>query len=374
MKNDFGKVFVFNFYECKTTDGGPGGVISQNLLGHQARNYYVNPVFWESVLLRDHVRKRFFPPDVPAFYHDWYIRCQKIYCAYQVRKYPVVFFHDVFSLACCLHLIPSRQTVMLQSHSPELPHEELLGIPSATQEMVIWARKAELLAFSRADHYVFPNEGVLEIYRPLLQQQNRILYLPTGAREVTNLQKFPLDPACIHFLYIGRRNMIKGFDIVLAAFRHMRQRYEKANLVVIGSGDKIEEEGIMDIGFSNCPHDWISSCDFVINCNRRSYFDLSVLETLSIGTPLIMSTNEGHAVFAPKECPGIISVGEASIDNLSKALDLNLLEKYRGDSCRAANRRFFQSSFTTGLYRSRLEELCANVLDLHHTRNGSHLL
>ena len=42
-------------------------------------------------------------------------------------------------------------------------------------------------------------------------------------------------------MYIGRRNKIKGFDIVIEAFRKAREKRKDINLVIIGNGEKIEE-------------------------------------------------------------------------------------------------------------------------------------
>lgn len=356
------KVFIFNFYKCNLNDGGPSGVIAQNLLKHNSDIYELNPVLPEGLLLRDQLRKRFFPPQVHPFYHDWYIRCEKIYRMNRVATYPVVFFHDVFSLKCCERLIPRNQVVMLQSHCPELPHRELYGLSYVTEEMVAWARIAERDAFARADYLVFPNEGVLGIYAPLILPRSRIKYLVTGAKQVESVQRIPLDPTHTYLLFIGRRNHVKGFDIMIEAFRRSRKDNSNLHLVIIGNGNPVIEEGIIDVGFSSRPHDWINSCDFVVNCNRQSYFDLSILETLSIGTPLIMSTNHGHRVFADLAGYGIVPIGEPTVESLCAALVPHRLSNYLGEKLRNRNRLLFKERFSDVLYRRNLEQICKALL------------
>jgi glycosyltransferase involved in cell wall biosynthesis len=359
------KVFIFNHFECSPTDGGPSGVLGQCLCGREGTFYHVNPVHVLDLRPLDRLRKIRLAARLPGFFLDWQLHCEQIFKRFQVAGYPVIYYHDIYSLAFTLHLIGRDQTVVLQSHSPELPHEEFAQLPHASGELVQWVADAERQAFLRADCLVFPNDGVLDIYAPLIADSSRICYLETGARQPSQLQSIPLDRRQIHLLYIGRRNAIKGFDIILQAFQEAHQKHPELSLVLVGSGASVNSEGVVDVGFSHKPQDWINSCDFVINCNRQSYFDLSAIETLSVGTPLIISENFGHRAFASLGGEGIMPIGSPSVDNLRAVLDPAYLRPFMIPSARDANRKLYQERFSDSVYRAHLELLCRGLLERH---------
>lgn len=356
------KMFLFNPYSCQPTDGGPSGVVAQNLLGHTLQNVHVNPVFNDTFLLRDFLRKKLFPPPVHNFYRDWFIKCEKIYRNFGVSRYRAVFFHDVFSLWCCLHMISPTQKVLLQSHCPELPHQEVAASSFATEELVRWVRNMEVEAFARADHVVFPNEWTVDICRPLLSDDSKIIYLPTGAMRIPDHGRLGLDPSKCNLLYIGRRNSIKGFDLVINAFRYAHQLRPVLRLYLIGRGDPVEEPGVVDLGYSEKPHLWMRSCDYLINFNRQSYLDLSVLEALSVGARIIMSATDGHREFIGTGSDGIITAEQPTIEGL---VDLLLSEERipdKTDLPSLANIDLYLNRYTDEIYRKNLDALAVRLL------------
>ena len=132
-------------------------------------------------------------------------------------------------------------------------------------------------------------------------------------------------------MYIGRRNKIKGFDIVLETFRKVREKRKDINLIIIGNGEKIEEEGIIDIGFSKNPIGWYNSADYLINANRQSYFDLSIIEALTTGIPIIMSDNFGHSYYKGKS--SLIKTFDLKKRDYKKTENIELYENNLTDSC-----------------------------------------
>lgn len=356
------KVFLFNPYACHLTDGGPSGVIAQNLLGHDLRHVYVNPVVDAITQLRDILRKKIFPPPVHGFYRDWFLKCEKIYRGFGVARYRAVLFHDVFSMWCCLHLLPPDQRVLLQSHSPELPHQEVAASSFATDDLVRWVRTMESDAFCRADCVVFPNEDVVDIYRPLLCDRSTIAYLPTGARRVDDNDCVGLDPSLCNLLFIGRRNRIKGFDLLVDAFRQAHKSRPALRLYLLGRGDPVEEPGVVDLGYSEKPHIWMRSCDYMINYNRQSYFDLSLLEALSVGARVILSTTNGHREFLGAGSDGIITVEQPTVDRLVNILLSEELVRYNTDRPLRDNIDLYMRRYTDGIYRENLDALASSLL------------
>lgn len=355
-------VLIFNPYTCNVTDGGPSGVIAQNLLNQPSKLYDLTPVFNYEITTLALIEKLLIQTPVPRYYIDWYKKCRSIFRRFDVGRYSILFFHDVFSLACCLDLIKPKQHVILQSHSPELPHEEISESAVATDEIVKWVRKAEFDAFARADSVVFPNEGAADIYLPLLRNSSRRVFLPTGAKGAPDFRKVCLDPSLFYLLFIGRRNRIKGFDIVIDAFRCAYQCRPELRLVLVGRGEPVYDSGVIDIGFSDSAHIWINSCDFVVNCNRQSYFDLSILETLSVGTPLLVSANQGHSEFAATGSRGIINIGYPDAQSLVAVLLQDDLKNLSGTEARKDNQLLYKTKYTDAIYRNNLNEMLLQIL------------
>jgi glycosyltransferase involved in cell wall biosynthesis len=367
------KVLIFNNYRLHLTDGGPSGFLAQNLLGHNSKYYDLNSphtsltrrVFYK---LNRYLKENL---DIEAAglhkthtFREMGTNAQKVFKIIHAKKYKFIYFHDVWQLKSCLPLIHPSQIILLQAHCPELPSEEIASQqPKFSPQDVEWSKEAEKDAFKRADILIFPNHDSTKIYTSLISPQSKVYYLTSGAKQVEDLRKYPINNEKIQLLYIGRRNRIKGFDIIQESFDNAYKSRKDINLILIGNGDKIEKEGVFDIGFSHSPHHWIYNCDYVINCNRQSYFDLSVIETLSIGTPLILSTNFGHKEFAEEKSKGIIDIGEPTVQNLTNALLSPLLRKKElNQEAIEENQCLYKNKYSDFVYRENLEKLLHTII------------
>ncbi|MUG94039.1 glycosyltransferase [Scytonema sp. UIC 10036] len=371
------KVLIFNNYPLNLTDGGPSGFLAHNLSGHTSQYYEMNSIDLHSSfnqrvfsnlissIKQSSFEKKAAGLDRLSKFKEWCVNAQRIFKKIQAKNYKFIYFHDVWQLKSCLPLILPTQKVLLQCHCPELPSEEIsLLQPECSLGDVEWAREAEYDAFSRADILIFPNHYTTRIYASLISPHSTIYYLSSGAREVKDLRQYPIDREIINLLYIGRRNQIKGFDIILNSFQEAYKLRKNLNLILLGLGKQIlSEEGIYDIGFSSSPHQWIYNCDYVINCNRQSYFDLSVLETLSVGTPLIISTNFGHQQLAEDNSQGIIDIGEPTIQNLlNTLLSQVLIKKEFNQKAVQENKLLYQQKYSDSVYRKNLNNLLSKII------------
>jgi glycosyltransferase involved in cell wall biosynthesis len=358
---------IFNNYPLCLTDGGPSGFLAQNLLGHSSSYYHLGPAeqwptvdFWRRSRLRLSSLKRralrgfgLLPVE---HYSNVVLPARANYVHERAKDYPWIWFHDCMTMAACLDLLPAGQKVILQSHCPQLPSEEEAGW-SRGEDDVAWVRRAERDAFSRADVCVLPNEHSRDIYAPLLSATSRVEYLLSGCRPMTPRCVPPLDPQYIYYLYLGRRLEIKGFDLVLEAFQRAHGENSRLRLLIVGGGAPVEMPGVIDIGRSEEPASWLAACDYLVCGNRQSYFDLSIMEALSLGTPLIMTNTGGHRYFAERTSPGIFAVAAADAGLIADAF-LNHPTKRSGNSAGVeANRQLYRECLTDNCYRARLDEL-----------------
>lgn len=346
------KILIFSPFAVDINAGGPQGFLAHNLLDKPRERFiFLQDIIKNSSLsqsLKDSFFYRIVSHRLKKYPNIDQTINQHLYWANNCNKYKYIFFHDCYTFKTVAPFISSKQTVIIQSHSPELPSEEQIA-NGAPKYMIEFIREAEMEAFKRADVIVFPNVDILPLYEKVLVSQNNIRYLLSGCKPPSELRTFPLDREKVNFLYLGRRTNVKGFDIVLKAFRKAYIKRKDIQLIIGGKGPEITEPGVCDIGFTTSSTNWFASVDHVFNANRKSYFDLSVMETLSVGTPITMTTNFGHRYFKDKG-PGIIDFN--SLDELIYIM-INSQKTIESKTLRNLNRSLFEHELTDKQYYQR---------------------
>lgn len=302
------KILIFFPRMANINAGGPAGFLAHNLQDKPrevfilAEDLFVPYNFMNKLFYR--VRRFMDRLETKTGNHKEFFKIRDYFYRIKASKYKYIFFHEDVDFYCVQDLINEQQVVIFQPHCPQLHSEEYADYAPNDIEKIEMIKHAERAVFERANIVVLPNEGCKSIYQSLYTSQNIFYYLLSGAKSSYNDSQqrvvLPTSRETINLMYIGRRNNIKGFDIVLDAFRKARKIKNNLHLFIVGSGEKIEEEGITDIGFSSQPLSWYHSVDYLLNANRQSYFDLSIIEALSTGVPVIMSHNFGHEYYYQK--------------------------------------------------------------------------
>lgn len=290
------KIMILAPYRYDINSGGPAGFIAHNLHNKIHENYALSEDFINENLIFKVKRKLLINSSIKNYMKYYFGKVN-------AHKYKYIYFHDAFTFEYCKDLISNKQVVIFQPHSPERLYQEVQATNSNDLEKVRIAKMAEENAFLRADILVFPNDGCLSIYQELINGNQQIEYILSGAQKkygkLVDTTKL-IDNSKINLMFIGRRNKIKGFDILINTFNEISQYRDDLNLILIGSGEKVVHKNIIDIGFSDNPIGWYNSVDYLVNVNRQSYFDLSIIEALSTGVPIIMSHNNGHNYYKDK--------------------------------------------------------------------------
>lgn len=360
-------------YPCRITDGGPRGFIAQNILPYSGDDIFVGQesissakrsaferiMYRIEVYLKTDKGVRFAHP--PFFYNDWrqyrnYLRSNSY------RTYRYLYFHELAILGLCRDMILPGQIVLVQPHAPEALSIELRRGWGNRIDEVGYLSIDELCkkAFDAAHHIVLPHEGTLDIYRAQIADVRKVRYLLSASKD----QSLALNPPVelnrnkINCLYVGRRNDIKGFDRVIGAFRAAYKHRKDIHLYLAGSGDPVLEDGITDVGFSEYPALWMSSVDFLINANRASYFDLSIMEALSVGTRIVMTTTFGHGFFKDFiDNESLFDIGEGENSLKKFLLDATKPESNFSKS----NREIYETYFSQRKYHQRLKQLMTDL-------------
>lgn len=300
------KVLIFNYYEPDINKGGPIGFISHNFID-KPRDKFVLLSDLNSYIKNKYLRgirilsSKFYCISKEQAFLSTINHIRQLFYIHNCSNYKYIYFHDCLSLYALKDMLNPRQVVILQSHSPQLPSWELKE-QKHNQKSIDFFEKAEKFSFEKADIIVFPNERSADLYQDLIHKPEKLKYILSGAKAYSSLRLYPLDQSKINLLYIGRREATKGFDLLIDTFFKIRKEREDLRLLLLGNGADLttDDKSIIDLGFTTTPNNWYNSVDYVINANRISYFDLSVIEALSTGVPMILSASNGHNYYKNK--------------------------------------------------------------------------
>jgi hypothetical protein len=354
MKTD--RVLIFAPYELNKNLGGPSGYLAHNLL-NKPRDYFclINDVF----PLKFRHRYSFERIFRKLIQNSTVNEASQIFSSIDASSYKYIYFHDCITLYKCIKLISPSQVVILQSHSPLLPSEEYLSAHH-NLEMYNYFKEAEVASFQRADLLVFPTKGASEIYNNLIYDTSKLRYILSGASTESTISYYPLDSSKINFLFIGRRNQIKGFDFLMKIFNSKRIR-DDVNLILLGSKNQSDEypNNIFDLGFSNQPMNWANSVDYVINTNKQSYFDLSIIETLSVGAKILMTNNFGHS-FYNNLSEDILTFEYGDVDNVVDLINTAQKKSFNQHSIKNIN--LYENELSDSCYFSRFQKFINEII------------
>gem|GEM_PF-737948 len=246
------RILILFPYEININNGGPSGFLAHNLLDKPRDCFVLSQdivkTHPEKITKKiDYLTKRILflwknkgkdkRKLKEEFFYKYYF--EKI----KAENYKYIFFHETVHLERFRKYISKKQIIILQSHSPEIPSVEYRNWAPLNTEEISFREKAEREAFRRADIIVFPNKECVSIYETLITDKSKIKYILSGAKKNYNNDEqnnYELPQDKINLMYIGRRNKIKGFDIVLETFRKVREKRKDINLIIIGNGEKIE--------------------------------------------------------------------------------------------------------------------------------------
>jgi glycosyltransferase involved in cell wall biosynthesis len=352
------KVLVMFPFDRSPSAGGPEGFIAQNLSGWETDYLSTTP----PILCRK-------PPSVRERLESLWrsplkqwlsagtssgVNRVRMYDHSGAKGHRVIWFHDAGVYNIFSDLLSKEHVLVYQPHCPQLPWEEFNDAAQAEYKKIV------VSLIERAAMIVLPNPYCLEVYRQVLANKP-ITFIASGCAQPSNVQKKSLDRSLVHFLFIGRRSPIKGFDLVVSAFKQAWVYRKDIRLVICGSGDPEVHPGIIDVGQTDRIHDWIASVDLVVNANRKSYFDLSVMETLSIGTMIAVTPTQGHKMFLEGGSRGVISI-EPNVDAFRELFLAYAPSPEMVRIGNAENKSLYLEQYSTQKYRHRLAAALPSVL------------
>ncbi len=300
-----------------------------------------------------------------------------------LNQYDIVHFHSTFDLYMVKDSLENfNGTIVLTSHSPKILHKEIIedrmlfeNISDKTVKDKL--NKMEIIdeyAFNKADFIIFPCEEAEEPYYHSWTKyaefkknnEKKYIYIPTGIvpikikEEKKDIRKyFNIPDDAFVISYVGRHNEVKGYDQLKVLGEKILKKYENVYFLIAGTEKPLEglkNQRWIEVGWTDKPHEIINASDLFILPNKETYFDLILLEVLSIGKTVLMTETGGNKYFKKYEDSGIFYYDR---DNIDEALErFSTIYYSDNDKLGEKNKKIFDENFTIEIFVKRyIEEL-----------------
>jgi glycosyltransferase involved in cell wall biosynthesis len=269
----------------------------------------------------------------------------------------------------------SLYTIVLMSHSPEPPYVELYNNLLSRGYSKKFSKKKEqiqkeidTISFKLADYLIFPCDGAVQPYECFFDEiklvNPSIKYLLTSSKPIrVNIDKndfvkkfnIPKDRKII--AYVGRKNTIKGFDIfceIASIFKNDDDFF----FISAGVGDisAPSQDNFLDIGWTDDPGSLVNASDVQIVPNRDTYFDLGIIQALSINTKIITTLTGGNSWFVDK----FSDVYFADLNEINSFVKLLSLEEIYFESNK--NKKLYDKYFNNKSFALNYNQLYEDIL------------
>ena len=236
--------------------------------------------------------------------------------------YDCVHFHSTFDLyANKKNLEKYDGKVILTSHSPKTSYKEYIedviskDIYNKNKSLFDKIEEFDTYSFNRADYIIFPCLGAEDPYfhswslYEKIRDKTKIKYVPTGIIPVTCKnsrqeirKKYNIPNDAILLSFVGRHNEVKGYDILQDIFSQLKNVYVIC-CGKIGNIKPPKSDRWIEVGWTNDPYSIVQASDIYMLPNRETYFDIAMLQTLSIGKCSVISNTGGNKEFV--NTPGV---------------------------------------------------------------------
>lgn len=235
--------------------------------------------------------------------------------------------------------------VILTCHTPESCANEqyTLSIADGQDESRARALQAKWLelekrAYREADIMIFPSEEAKE---PLLHDIKEfadiitgkdIRYMATGSKKLISSltkedakKKYGVSGKKV-IGYIGRHNSIKGYDLLKQAAKIILENTNDVVFLIGGAQGTefapLDDSRWVEAGWVN-PADLLQALDVFVLPNRQTYYDLVLLEVLSMGVPVVATATGGNK--SVKNIADDLELCDVNAESLARGI-LNIIE------------------------------------------------
>lgn len=300
-----------------------------------------------------------------------------------INNYDIIHFHWTEEMYLNREFLEQyKGKVILTSHTPCAMHKEKIDRlnPKDYRHFKRWIDKLEEIdkyAFSRADYVFFPCEQAEEPYYhtwanyPKYKDANKYRYIPTGIigctakvgkSEYRSLHGIPDDAFVIS--YAGRHNEIKGYSDLKEMGKKILDKYPNVYFLIAGKEEPLkglDHERWIEIGWTTDPHSLISASDVFVLPNKETFFDLILLEVMSLGTPVVMSNTGGNKYFSSFNSRSLITYDThtEAIEAIESFMNMSMEEMAE---TKKEELSIFNSRFTVDTFAKNYISLLKDIL------------
>lgn len=242
------------------------------------------------------------------------------YSRVDLNKYDIVHFHGIYYMWECKDSLEKfNGKVVFTPHTPNRPAIEYFNSQTAFEKKHMkWFYKKlfkiDDWALNRADYIILPCEEAEEPYFkhwPYFSEykkrnSNKFRYMLSGI-EIANAKKsreevrkeYNIPESAFVVCYVGRHNEIKGYDLLKQIAVNLLNDSNVYFLIAGGEGpiERLYHERWIEVGWTNDPYSFVTASDVFVLPNRETYFDLVMLEVLSLGSIIVASKTGGNKYF-----------------------------------------------------------------------------
>lgn len=236
-----------------------------------------------------------------------------------------------------VHFSAAMFTVSLakkQNWPPVIATIHGLAWPTRKGRAKLILKRAELNAASKMDKVIVLNNEDLSLLKnhgisnaELLFKYgigcNTSIFDPSIVDEIASQSlkdKFNIQPDDIVFIFIGRQTNFKGYDKVIRAFMKIYHSKSKFHLLLIGDKDFIHKSGLNPVEESLVSHipaihqigwmanieNFLSIADINVFPSSREGLPVNLMESLSMGVPVITINSRGCNEIIKDDINGIV--------------------------------------------------------------------
>lgn len=376
--------------------GGPAGYL-YNLYNQLSKSKNENIEFIDEISSKNKFYKYYekLPTGLKKHYQSYVRRrnvrnltdkSKKRLTSIDLNNYDNIHFHqtrDMYNIKDSLE--DYQGNIILTSHTPKPPYLEYIEDILSPKDLGVLGKGIEQklseideYAFNRANYVVFPSPEAedpyinnWQFYRDFSESnKNKYKYLLSGIEprharlnreEVCNKYGIPEDAFIISFA--GRHNNTKGFDILKLIGEKLLN--EDNNVYFLIAGTEAPLKGLtnkrwIEAGWTKDPHSIIAASDLFLLPNKETYFDLIMLEALSLGTPILASETGGNRHFSIYEKTGI-QLYQSFEDAIEKINIFRNTTATEMAEYRILNKELFRNNFTAEIFAHNYEELIEEI-------------
>lgn len=296
-------------------------------------------------------------------------------------EYDAIHFHSTEDLYFCRSFLERyKGKVLLTSHTPCASFIEKLNRLNPFDRKLFAKRLKSLeridhYAFKRADYIIFPCKEAEEPYYHTWEKYREIrdpkkyVYIPSAINECSPKKsrneiriKYGIPQDAFVVSYVGRHNDIKGYSDLKRFGAEMLDE----NVWFLIAGSETPLKGIkhphwIEVGWTNDPHSIINAADVFVLPNKETYFDLVLLEVLSLGQIAVISNTGGNKFFMQYALPGILIYNNDN-DAICKIDEIRKWDSKTLSVSKHLNKELFNNDFTVSVFWNKYKKFLKTVI------------